>query len=149
MKIDVREIASRETWPLRWKILRPHLQAASECAFPGDDDADSFHLGAFIDGRLASIATFKRETSEKFPAAVKPYRLRGMATEPADHRKGLGRALILEAEKRLRAEGSNFLWFNAREIAFPFYESLGYKYASEMFDIPHAGPHRTMFKDIR
>lgn len=144
--IEVREISSRETWTLRWKVLRPHLLAAEDCVFPGDDDPGTFHLGAFLDGRIACIGTFKQETTPDFPEAIKPYRLRGMATEPTDHRKGLGKALILAAEKKLRKEGSHFLWFNAREIAFPFYQSLGYEFKGDLFDIPEAGPHKVMFK---
>lgn len=146
--VDVRLISSEQTWPLRHKILRPHLRTLAECAFAGDDEPGSFHLGAFLDGRLASIATFKREPNPDFPEAANPYRLRGMATDPRDHRQGLGRALILAAEIRLRQEGSNFLWFNARAVAFPFYESLGYSYRGGMFDIPEAGPHRVMFKRL-
>lgn len=144
----VYEIPSSETWNLRHRVLRPLPANAAECAFPGDEDPGTFHLGAFLDGKLVGIATFMQEPFAKAPEARLPVRLRGMASDPDFRRRGIGRALVQEGERKLTAKGSNLLWFNAREVAFPFYEALGYVYASEMFDIPGVGPHRVMFKPL-
>ena len=36
-------------------------------------------------------------------------------------------------------------WCNARLAAIPFYKKLGWKIASELFEIPTAGPHYRMY----
>ena len=36
------------------------------------------------------------------------------------------------------------LWCDAREVAFGFYERLGFGFMNEMYELPDVGPHRTM-----
>jgi hypothetical protein len=45
---------------------------------------------------------------------------------------------------RVKGSGAKYLWCHAREIAYPFYEKMGFRYISEPFDIPIIGVHRTM-----
>lgn len=71
-----------------------------------------------------------------------------MAVDPLHHRKGIGGKLLVEGERMLLARQADLLWFNARENAFKFYESMGFRYASEIFDIPGVGPHKVMFKKL-
>ena len=145
--IEIRPITARQTWPLRSRVLKPYLKP-EECANPGDDDALTLHLGAFFESELQGIATFLPEAHPFFTESVQPYRLRGMASAPELHRRGMGRALVEQGQFDLRQRGCDLLWFNAREVAFPFYESLGFKYFGEMFDLPLIGPHKLMFKNF-
>lgn len=75
------------------------------------------------------------------------YRLRGMAVDPAFHRRGIGRKLLELLEAQVLASGHTMLlWCNARTPAVPFYNSMGWQKVGEEFDIPTAGPHFKMWK---
>ena len=43
-----------------------------------------------------------------------------------------------------REQGAVWLWCDAREVAFPFYERMGFKFVSEGYHVPEIGPHRMM-----
>ena len=40
------------------------------------------------------------------------------------------------------------LWCDAREVAFGFYERMGFVFLNDTYDIPDIGPHRTMALDL-
>lgn len=140
-------ISKEETLPLRSEVLRKGL-APSECYMPEDQNPDTFHLGYFTDEKSdkpVCILSCQKESHGKLPGIG--YRLRGMATDPAHTRKGYAKALIEELQTQLKNEReADYLWFNAREIAFPFYEALGFEFMSDMFEIAGIGPHKEMFK---
>jgi hypothetical protein len=143
--IEIRSISAEQTWPLRSRVLKPFLKP-HECANPGDEEPTTLHLGAFRGNAIVGIATFLAEKHPFFPHAERPYRLRGMATDPDHHRQGVGRALVEAGEAELTRRGCDLLWFNARERAFPFYRALGFDFLGEMFEIPLIGPHKVMYK---
>lgn len=142
--MEIREVPWQATLKLRSEVLRPGLPI-EKSHFPGDDAETTFHLAALIDSDVAGIATFFPEASPLF-SARHPYRLRGMAVDPTRRRAGIGRQLVLAGEKKLRGLACDLLWFNAREAAFDFYVSLGYRFASDMFEIEGVGPHKVMYK---
>jgi GNAT superfamily N-acetyltransferase len=143
MKISV--IDSKSTHLVRSTVFNRPLE---QCPFPLDDHNDTFHLGAFEGEKLCGIATFVQEPSIYFKDALTPYRLRGMGTLSEYRGQGMGRALILRGQDVLKELNSDALWFNARIVAFPFYEKMGFSYYSELFDIPHIGQHRVMGKKL-
>ena len=59
-----------------------------------------------------------------------------------------GAALIAKAAEEVRFAGRRVLWCDAREVAFGFYERMGFGYLNEVYDIPEIGPHRTMALDV-
>jgi ribosomal protein S18 acetylase RimI-like enzyme len=67
-----------------------------------------------------------------------------MATLPEVRGSGAGRALVERACAEAEQRGATFLWFDARRVAFGFYERLGFYYLSEAFDIAPIGEHRVM-----
>lgn len=140
----IQQLSAEQTWPLRHQVLRPH-QTLQDCIYPQDQDQQSFHIGAVVDGKIACIASFHVENHSELKSQF-AYRLRGMATDPAFHQKGLGRAVLEKSLDELRERKCDLLWFNAREIAFPFYEKLGFQYLGDYFDIPGIGPHKVMYK---
>lgn len=142
---QIKMIPPKETLALRLKILRPYLKSQDECVYEKDNDSDSFHLGIFVDGSLTGIASFERDSCKEL-LALKPYRLRGMAIEIKDRRKGFGRMLLQRGIEELHARNCDLLWFNAREIAYSFYLGMGFEFASEAFEINNIGTHRIMFK---
>jgi GNAT superfamily N-acetyltransferase len=130
-------------------MLRPHGTLA-DCEFRGDDDELTFHLGAFVDNKLASVASFYFENHELFAAAhPHQYRLRGMATLPDFQGQGQSSALLRTAFPLIKQNQCTLLWCNARESAEGFYKKVGFTGHGEIFEIPLIGPHRLMSIEIR
>lgn len=143
---DIRTISPREAIPIRHQVLRPH-QSVGECSFPNDEEETTFHVGAFVDNQLVTIATITKETETRFSAfPLEPqYRLRGMATLPKFQGMGLGRAVINNSLARVWEVDGKLLWCNARMIAVDFYTKLGFATVGTEFTIPGIGPHLVMF----
>ena len=141
----IRFISAEQTLPLRSLVLRDSLPL-EECTFAQDNDLTTFHLGLFTESQeLICILTCQKENHGKLPHDA--YRLRGMATHPNHHRKGYASQLLQAAESHIKTQLEvDYLWFNAREIAFAFYLSQGFEFMSELFEIPGIGPHKEMFK---
>jgi GNAT superfamily N-acetyltransferase len=130
-------------------MLRPN-GTLQDCVFRGDDDELTFHLGAFVDGRLASVASFYFENKAEFEAQhPHQYRLRGMATLPEFQGQGLSSALLKTAFPLIKQNQCTLLWCNARVSAEGFYKKVGFVPHGEIFEIPHIGPHRLMSIEIR
>ena len=138
----IQEISAEQTYRLRHKLLRP-LESLEACAFIEDTWTGAFHLGAFVDETLVGIASFFPQAYKDYPNA---YRLRGMASDSTRHGQGIGRSLLEAAFIELNKRSVSTLWCNAREVAFGFYEKMGFRYDSEMFEIPGVGPHKVMLK---
>ncbi len=144
-KLTVKLVGLKTVMPLRAKILRPG-RPTIESEFSQDFHPQAFHLGAFEGEILRGVATFCPESFEAFPN-LKAYRLRGMAVDFNQQGKGIGKAILKFGESELLKK-ANLLWFNARENAFPFYLSLEYQFYGPMFEIPHIGPHKIMYKKL-
>lgn len=144
----IKFISSEDTMHLRMRILRP-LHPREACEYAEDNLPSTFHVGILnADGKVISNGTFMQQGHPHFPKAARPYRLRGMATDPAFQGKGLGRQIIMAAEDELKKRGCDLLWFNARTSAEIFYKKLGYTAIEEVFDIDTIGPHKVMFKSF-
>jgi GNAT superfamily N-acetyltransferase len=130
-------------------MLRPHGTLA-DCVFKGDDDELTFHLGAFIDGKLVSVASFYFENQPQFEKEhPHQYRLRGMATLPEFQGQGLSSALLKTAFPLIKQNQCTLLWCNARQPAEGFYQKVGFRAHGDIFDLPLIGPHRLMSIEIR
>ena len=147
--MKVLRVSVRDTYPLRHQMLRPHGTLA-DCVFKGDDNELTFHLGAFIDGKLVSVASFYFENKDIFETAhPHQYRLRGMATLPDFQGQGLSSALLKTAFPLIKQNQCTLLWCNARISAEGFYQKVGFKGQGDVFPIPGIGDHRLMSIEIR
>jgi GNAT superfamily N-acetyltransferase len=144
--VEIREIDSEEVIPLRWKVLRQGLPIET-CYFEGDSDPDTFHVGLLIDNEIVAIGTFQKAPYSEQNLDTE-FRLRGLATDPNHQSKGFGAKIMIFAEEKLIDLKITRLWFTARIKACKFYERLGYERVGELFDIPTAGPHYKMYKDL-
>jgi predicted N-acetyltransferase YhbS len=119
--VAVRPITAADTHPLRRSVLRDNSPTAS-VVFDGDDEATAFHLGAFDGHALVGIVSFhERPFPEATDQVGRAIQLRGMAVSPTMQSGGLGAALVETALARLRAEGVEVLWADARDSALGFY----------------------------
>lgn len=146
--MKVLRISASDTYHIRHKVLAPKL-GLDAIKFQNDDDEDlSFHLGAFIDGQLVSVASFFYEKHPKFPD-LHQYQLRGMATLPEFERKGLSSELLKVAFPIIRQNFCTLVWCNARKSAVGFYEKVGFLRTEDPeFEIPDIGPHYLMYKNL-
>lgn len=142
----VKEITVDETLPLRSKVLRWGW-APEKCRFAEDGQQGSFHVGYFDDERLIGVASF---FSIGFENIEEPgFQLRGMAVDEQYQGKGIGKRIIQFAEEKIKSDPAiTHIWCNARKVAYKFYESQGFGYVSEEFEIPTVGPHRMMLKTL-
>ncbi len=141
--LTIARVDAQRIRPLRHAVLRAGLPPES-AHFPGDEAATSMHLAALGGGRV--IGCMSLMASDLFGQSA--LQLRGMATDPAHRRHGVGKALLREAE-RLRAQDPVRLWWcNARVGALAFYLALGWIVISDEYEIPTAGPHRRMLRLI-
>ena len=142
--IQIRRVPVDEIVDVRHEVLRHGLPRES-AIFEGDSDSDARHYGAFEQGRLIGCATLHKNRWEGEPA----WQLRGMAVAQSHRGTGVGRQLLDFIEADLRSHnGALLLWANARVPAVPFYEKLGWRVVSEVFEIPTAGPHRKIRKRL-
>jgi GNAT superfamily N-acetyltransferase len=123
-------------------MLRPS-GTLEDCIFQGDNDELTFHLGAFLDKKLVSVASFYFEPNERFPDQYQ-YRLRGMATLPEQQAQGLSSALLRTAFPVIKQNQCTLLWCNAREKAMGYYLRVGFTQSGDFFTIPNIGKHILM-----
>lgn len=142
---EIRFVTASECLQLRSKVLRPN-QPIDVCHYPEDNNADSFHLGYFVDGLMVGNGTFLPNINSDFSTAIKPYRLRGMAVDPKHQGLDFGTKILRKSLDILEEKQADLLWFNARESAFRFYEKNGFLFHGKLFDIPTIGPHKVMYK---
>ena len=143
--IEIRKISAPETYEIRKDVLRENIQLTEK--MDGDFDKDTIHLGVFINNKLGCVATFMQHNCEHFDGSH--YRLRGMATSRKQQYKGLGKNILVEAERILLAKGVDVLWCNARVFALKFYENSGYKIIGKQFNVHLVGPHFVMYKELK
>ena len=141
----IKFIAADQTLDLRSSGLREGLER-SLCGFDGDNDEGSFHVGYFKDDQLVCIASFHKRAREGFSGVG--YQLRGMVTESSFQGKGIGNQLLNFSIVYLRGQKVNYIWCNARKIAYKFYQGIGFEFISEEFELPTIGPHRIMYLKI-
>ncbi len=144
--MEVKAISAEDTYNIRQEVLRPGYPIDS-CHFDGDHDEQTFHLGAFVDGRLVSIASFYFDRSDKIQEENQ-YRLRGMATLPNFRGLGLSKALLSTGFPLIKQNFCSHVWCNARKSAVGFYESTGFEGIGEYFEIENVGTHLLMAKKI-
>jgi len=132
---------------IRNEVLREGKLSLDECRWPSDDIPGTFHLGYYIDDRLACIASFHPQSYGEFQGVG--YQLRGMATIQEARGQGLGNKLLNFGLTYLRGKGANYLWCNARKTARKFYSDMGFETISEEFEVPIIGPHYVMYIKLK
>lgn len=141
----VRRVSADAVIDVRHRVLRQGMPRES-AVFEGDDEPTAIHLGAFdSNGTIVGCVSLLRREWKGEPA----WQMRGMAVDESLRKSGVGAALLAEVDRIIAASDfSKQNWCNARLVAKGFYERHGWKVESELFDIPHAGPHHVMSKRL-
>ena len=146
-RVHVGLVPVEQILPLRHMVLRQGLPFES-AKFDHDHTEGSVHFAAFDSQNSADVigcCTLVRQPYEGQPA----WQLRGMAVDERARKLGVGRRLLDAAEAHISATPYSTIWWcNARIVAVPFYERLGWQIVSPLFDIPTAGPHHRMMRRI-
>lgn len=141
----IKFIDTTQTLLLRSLVLREG-KPFEECFIDGDNDPGTFHLGDFRLQQLISVATFHKQSHPDFPGTG--YRLRGMATHPDFRNLGAGNQVLNFGIVYLRGLKANYIWCNARKVAYQFYLSIGFEFISDEFILEDIGAHRQMYLKI-
>jgi GNAT superfamily N-acetyltransferase len=142
-EIRIIEISAKETYAVRWPVLRQGKPVES-CHFDGDDLTSTVHFGLYDDSGLAAVASVFTARHQYFQQE-KQAQLRGMAVLDKHRQKGYGLALLEHAERYVSGH-ADIMWFNAREVAVGFYTKSGYQTKGELFIISDVGVHYVMYK---
>ena len=115
--------------------------------FPTKDAADSFTLGAFVDGSLAGVVSFQRDGFDREKLRHKGLLFR-MYVSPVHRGKGIAKELIAETIKKVEAVGDieqiNLTVVSDNSTAKSLYEKFGFKsFATEKNAIKHKGKYFT------
>ncbi|MGB1074685.1 MAG: GNAT family N-acetyltransferase [Flavobacteriales bacterium] len=153
MSFVVRKISAEATRPVRHQVLWPHQPAPEACIIENDDDESTRHFGVFLlDGTLVGVCSMFDQRSERYPLALPKddivRRLRVMGTLPEVRGQGAGAALIEAFCAEARLLGAHWVWCDAREVAFGFYERMGFTFRSDAYVVPKIGRHKMMARRL-
>ena len=146
MNLSLKIVKSDDLLNLRSKILRNNLDP-NLCRFPGDKEINSFHIGAFNGNTLiGGVSVMKNECKKK--ELPNCFQLRGLFVDKEFQHNGIGKTIVNFVENRLRDNGVNYLWMNARESAVLFYLKLNYSNSKISYVINEIGLHYLMYKKL-
>ncbi len=144
MNFEVRRVTAADVRPLRQQVLRPQLTVA-DVVWKCDDDPSAAHFAAVHKGEIIGVASVSIEPRPEDPPAT--WRLRGMATDPAWQRKGVGAQVMAACIVHIKEQGGARLWCNGRTKVFGFYRNFGFKTVGEEY-VTVSGPHYVMVTDL-
>ncbi len=146
MNYFIIEITATDTYPIRHIVLRVGKPIES-CHFEGDELVSTCHLGYFLNNQLIGVISLF-EAKNLLLGGEKSFQIRGMAVLDSHQKKGIGYALIKEAEAFCKKQKTTLIWFNARTSAVGFYKTMDYEIVGPEFEIKDVGPHFLMYKKI-
>jgi predicted GNAT family N-acyltransferase len=117
--------AYNEMIDLRLKVLLAPIGIPPTYINPQKEKAD-YLIGAYMEGQLVGCCILTRIDE----ATVQ---LRQMAVAGAYQKKGLGRVILLFAEKTAAEKGYKTVMLHARDNVIRFYQQCGYEIKGEPF----------------
>jgi predicted GNAT family N-acyltransferase len=123
------------------------MQSPGEMNYDGDNEKETVHLGAFEKEKLIGIVSLYRQSMPGSDDGCE-WRFRNMAVIEELRGKGIGKMLMEKCIKEAIRKGASVLWCNARVSAEKFYEKMGMKKISDVFEVEQIGPHVQMKMDL-
>ncbi|MBF0298207.1 MAG: GNAT family N-acetyltransferase [Oligoflexia bacterium] len=150
MHMQVLRIHAQDAYPLREKLFTPKggQSQVDLSKFNKDMDDKTFHLGAFIDQVLVSVASFY---FSKHPDISSPYQyqIRGLATFPDYRNKGVASTLVKTAYPIITQNQASLLWCSSRIDSVSFFINLGFRPIGGPFEIIEVGQQQLMYKSLQ
>jgi len=143
--LNVLQISANDTHEIRSVVLADEF--SNNYSYHNDDRDQTFHLGAFDDNKLVSVASFFFEKIDNFEDEYQ-YQLRGMATLPKHRHKGFSSELLQMAFSIIKQNQCTILWCNARESARGYYEKVGFMVIDGPYENDQIGNYYLMSKSI-
>lgn len=131
-QISVNDGEYQQVWQLREDVLRKPIGLSLANEDLGRDKEDQI-LVALKDNHVIGCLMLRTLPGRQM-------QLRQMAVAHNAQGAGIGRALVLEAEKTARHHGMASIVLHARQVALGFYEKLGYRAYGDVFTevgMPH------------
>ena len=146
MNILVQSVTAEQVRPLRLSVLRPG-RPFEETIYPCDALPETFHAAAYLEDEIVAVCTIHPAVLTDLPEMA-GWQMRGVAAAESARRLGAGRAVVELCLEHARRQGGELSWCNAREVAFAFYEALGFAKIGPMFNTPYGGPHSRMWRKL-
>ena len=125
---------------LRWQTLREPWNQPKGTE-KDDKENESIHLFAHENGIPMGVCRIQFNDNEIA-------QVRFMGVSESARGKGIGRLLLLEAEKITRENGRKKIILQARDYAVKFYENCGYKITEKTFLLWESIQHYLMEKSV-
>jgi GNAT superfamily N-acetyltransferase len=129
-----RQVSISDARLLRDKVLRPGY-APGGSVYPGDDEPETLHIGAFMRNNVVAVATICHENMPG-KSETAAWRLRGMATLPQYRGLGLAKRLVNDCMQHAIDHGGVMVWCSSRIATVRFYESLSFEQFGKYFRLP-------------
>lgn len=144
MEIEIRapknEVEWEQYYDLRYRILRQSWNQP-QGSERNEGDETGLHFALYENEILKAIA--RLDINDEKSAQV-----RFMAVETEIQRKGYGKQVMLAIENYCKTKNISEIILHAREIAIPFYESLGYQLVEKSHLLFNEIQHFLMTKKI-
>jgi len=127
------------TRALRQSVLRPHMTIDEMVE---SEPPEAFGVGAFEGDELIAVGLIGREGEPG------DWRVRGMATAPEARGRGAGSAVLQALLRHAVQRGGRRAWASVRTPARSLYERAGFAPISDVFEVPHIGPHVIMRREL-
>ena len=130
----------KKYYDLRWKVLRkPWKQPKG--SEKDEREKESIHIMACIGSKIVGAGRLHFNTE-------KEAQIRYMAIEEKYRRKGIGRLILKELEKKAKEKGAEYIILNARENAVNFYKKHCYKTVKRTYTLFGSINHWKMQKKL-
>ena len=147
MYVVLKKVSANDLLSIRSKILRNNA-SFNYCKYEGDDLDSSFHIGAYLNNKIVGGVTLIKNKST-YKKLTNCYQLRGMCVLENFQKKGIGRKIIIEAEKHCKILKIENIWMNARVKAANFYLNLNYIDLGFRYEIKGIGLHYFLYKELQ
>ena len=146
-EIQIRQINSKETIPLRLKYLRIGKTEA-DCQWDKDEDIKSVHLRAYIGNKLIGILSAVPETLAEIPYSNQ-FRLRGLVVDREYRGREVSVLLYNAMYKRAKDNKIDVFWAFVRPTAYKQAIAQGMEKIGNSFELNELGQHSLFVKIIR
>lgn len=120
--IQIKQIASDLTWPIRYKVMYPEHNLDFVKL---ENDDNGIHFGLYNNKKLTGIVSVFNEDEI--------YQFRKLAILEEAQGLGLGKKLMEAIIEYCKIQNGQKLWCNARVNAKDFYKRLGFKETENVF----------------